>query len=295
MKEAYLYKKLTNQAVQCQTCNHGCTIAEGKRGICGIRENQNGKLYLLTYGRACAENIDPVEKKPLYHFLPHTSTLTIATVGCNFRCQWCQNYDISQGPKDPELRCQPGECDFLLPPAKVVSDAIKSGCPSISYSYTEPTVYLEYALDTMKLARQKGLKNIWVSNGYMTKETLDLIIPYLDAANIDIKTIDKAKFSKYCGGAEPQHVLDNCQTLLKKGVHLEITTLIIPTVNDDTEQLQQIAQFIYNQLGSEIPWHLSRYFPAYKMFLSPTPVSKLEEAAEIGKKVGLKFIYLGNI
>lgn len=309
MKEAYLYKKLEDGRaapatperlamagrVQCQTCNHRCTINPGKRGICGVRENQDGKLYLLTYGRACAENIDPVEKKPLFHFLPHTNTLTIAAVGCNLRCQWCQNYDISQGPKDKTLHCKVGECDFILPPAKVVRDAIKAGCPSISYSYTEPTIYLEYALDTMKLARKARLKNIWVSNGYMTDETLDLISSYLDAANIDIKTIEKTKFQKYCGAAEPQHVLDNCIRLVKKGIHLEITTLIIPTVNDDEDQLAKIAKFIYNKLGSNVPWHLSRYFPAYKMFLSPTTTLKLEQAQEIGKKAGLKYVYVGNV
>lgn len=321
MKECYLYKKLKHEAapatsesrpicqtavvadgwltmaggVQCQTCHHQCIISDGKRGICGIRENQGGKLYLLTYGRACAENIDPIEKKPLFHFLPHTQTLTIATVGCNFRCQWCQNYDISQGPKDPTLRCKVGECDWLLPPAKIVSDAIKADCPSISYSYTEPTVYLEYALDTMRLAHKEHLKNIWVSNGYMSDETLKLIIPYLDAANIDIKTIDEQKFAKYCGAKDPDIVLENCKKLVKKGIHLETTTLIIPTVNDDIEQLGKIAQSIHDELGNSIPWHLSCYFPAYKMFLSPTSISKLEQAQEIGKKVGLKYVYLGNV
>lgn len=295
MKEAYLYQKLANNSVRCQTCNHSCIIKEGKRGICGIRENQKGKLYLLTYGRACAENIDPVEKKPLYHFLSHTKTLTIATVGCNLRCDWCQNYDISQGPKDHSLHCEIGQCDFLLPPAKIVDDALGAGCPSISYSYTEPTVYLEYALDTMKLAHKKKLKNIWVSNGYMSKESLELVIPYLDAINVDIKTIDINKSIKYLGITNPELVLDNCQTLVKKGLHLEITTLIVPTVNDDKEQLQKIAQFINDQLGPEIPWHLSRYFPAYKMLLSATSISKLEEAQEIAKKAGLRYVYLGNI
>lgn len=295
MKEAYLYKKLNNKTAMCQTCNHRCLIADGKRGICGVRENQEGKLYLLTYGQACAENVDPIEKKPLFHFLPHSQTLTIATVGCNLRCEWCQNYDISQGPKDKSLRCKIGECDFLLPPAKIISDAIKANCPSISYSYTEPTVYLEYALDTMKLAHKKQLKNIWVSNGYMSKETLDLINPYLDAANIDIKTLDKNKFAKYCGATEPQHILDNCKSLVKKGIHLEITTLIIPTINDNEEQLENIAKFIHNELGSDVVWHLSRYFPAYKMFLSPTTVEKLQKAQEIGKKAGLKYVYLGNV
>lgn len=295
MKEAYLYKKLNNKTAMCQTCNHRCLIADGKRGICGVRENQSGKLYLLTYGLACAENVDPIEKKPLFHFLPHTQTLTVATVGCNFKCHWCQNSDISQGPKDNSLRYNQEDTNFLLPPAKIISDATKANCPSISYSYTEPTVYMEYALDTMKLARKAHLKNIWVSNGYMSSETLKLIVPYLDAANIDIKTIDKDKFSKYCGVADPNIVLENCKKLIKKGVHLEITTLIIPTINDNEEQLENIAKFIHNELGSDVVWHLSRYFPAYKMFLSPTSIEKLEKAQEIGKKSGLKYVYLGNI
>lgn len=295
LKEAYLYKKLDNSNTQCLTCNHKCVISDGKTGICGIRQNQGGVLYLTTYGQACAENIDPIEKKPLFHFLPHTQTLTVATVGCNFRCQWCQNFDISQGPKDSNLRFNQDEINFLLPPAKIVSDALKNGCPSVSYSYTEPTVYLEYALDTMKLARKAHLKNIWVSNGYMSSETLELITPYLDAANIDIKTIDKDKFSKYCGASDPNFVLDNCKKLVKKGVHLEITTLIIPTVNDDDIQLANIAKFIYNELGSDVVWHLSRYFPAYKMFISPTSIDKLHKAQEIGKKTGLRYVYIGNI
>lgn len=297
MKQAYLYQKLAKNMVQCNACNHRCKIMPGKEGICGVRSNRDGKLYLLTYGLACAENIDPVEKKPLYHFMPGTQTLTIATVGCNFRCLWCQNYDISQDSKMLEARPRTSieEMGFNLPPGKVVEDALKNNCPSISYSYTEPTVYLEYALDTMKIARKSGLKNIWVSNGYMTKETLDLIMPYLDAANIDIKTLDPRKFAKFCGAANPQAVLDNCQTLRKNKIHLEITTLIVPTVNDDSQELGKIAKFIHDQLGPDVPWHLSRYFPAYKMDVAPTPVTKLEEAHKIGKKAGLKNVYLGNI
>lgn len=297
MHEAYLYKKLGNNLVQCETCNHRCKIVPEKQGICGIRENKNGKLYLLTYGLACAENIDPVEKKPLYHFMPSTQTLTIATVGCNFRCLWCQNYDISQGAKQSELRTPMAfnELGFELPPGKVVEDALKNDCPSISYSYTEPTVYLEYALDTMKIAKKSGLKNIWVSNGYMTKETLNLIMPYLDAVNVDIKTIDPKKFAKFCGAPKPQFVLDNCQTLAKNKIHLELTTLIVPTVNDDSGELKKIAEFIRNKLGSDVPWHLSRYFPAYQMNIAPTPVTKLEKAQKIGKSAGLKNVYLGNI
>lgn len=297
MKEAYLYKKLTNKQVQCLTCNHRCRILDGKKGICGIRENRGGKLYLLTYGLACAENIDPIEKKPFYHFLPGTQTLTIATVGCNFRCLWCQNYDISQAIKHSES-VTPNVIDEMssnLLPEKIVEDAISNNCPSISYSYTEPTVYLEYVLDTMKLAKKAGLKNIWVSNGYMTKETLKLILPYLDAANVDIKVLDKKKAAKFCGFTYPEKITDNCQTLLKNKVHLEVTTLIIPSVNDSTKELAKIASFIYKKLGPEIPWHLSRYHPAYKMNQPATSLETLQKAEKIGQKAGLKNIYLGNI
>lgn len=293
-KEAYLYNQLDKNKVRCNTCNHHCIILDNKRGICGIRENRNGKLYLLSYGLACAENIDPIEKKPLYHFMPKTETLTIATIGCNFRCEWCQNYEISQFVKLSELRTQIVDGSNLSP-NKVVEDALSNNCPSISYSYTEPTVYLEYALDTMKIAHKKNIKNIWVSNGYMTKETLELISPYLDAINIDIKSINKKKFLQYIGGINPQYVLDNCKEIVSRKIHLEITTLIIPTINDSPKELEAIAHFIHDQLGPEIPWHLSRYFPAYKMKVPPTPIKTLEMAKKIGKKIGLKYVYLGNV
>lgn len=295
MKECYLYEKLKNKQVQCMACNHRCKISDGKRGICSVRKNRQGKLYLSTYGLACAEEIDPIEKKPLFHFMPGTRTLTIATVGCNFRCQWCQNWQISQISKTPDFSDKIDLYGFNLPPEKVVEDAIKNNCPSISYSYTEPTVYMDYALDTMKIAKKENLKNIWVSNGYMTRETIDLISPYLDAINIDIKILDKKKFQKYIGAKNPHHVLNNCLEFKKRKTHLEITTLIVPTVNDSDKELKQIATFIYNKIGAETPWHLSAYYPAYKMTEPSTTMKTLQKAQKIGKDIGLKHIHLGNI
>jgi len=324
MKEALLYKKLTspgggpNKNVQCNACNHHCVILEGKRGICGVRENQNGKLYSLVYGKIIAKHIDPIEKKPLYHFLPGTFSLSIATVGCNFRCLHCQNAEISQFSPDrgPDPSRDYGRDKT---PQQIVQDAIDNKCPSISYTYTEPTVFVEFALDCMKLAHDpegllpqsaglqpgalgeraygagKGLKNIWVSNGYMTKECLDLVGPYLDAINVDLKAFTEEFYQEVCG-ARLQPVLDNLIDIKKRKIHLEITTLIILGKNDSKKELKAIAEFIKKELGSDIPWHVSRFFPYYKMMdVPPTPVEKIHQAVEIGKEAGLKYVYAGNV
>ena len=239
MKKCFLYKKSGDYTV-CATCNHRCRIAPFRRGICGVRENQKGKLYLLVYGRVIAENIDPIEKKPLYHFMPGTFSLSIATVGCNMRCLWCQNFDISQPTKEKLSRDEiTNRMGAEMTPEQVVEDAKKYNCPSISYTYTEPTIFLEFALDTMKLAKKAGLKNVWVSNGYMTKECLDLISPYLDAINVDLKGFSEANYLKY-SGAKLQPVLDNIKDIYKRGIHLEVTTLIVPGVNNDKKQLNDI-------------------------------------------------------
>jgi pyruvate formate lyase activating enzyme len=294
MKECYLYQK-SGDYIQCQTCNHRCRIAPYKTGICGVRENQKGKLYLLVYGRIIAENIDPIEKKPLYHFLPGTFSLSIATVGCNMFCQWCQNYDISQCTKDPELRDEiTNKMGVEMTPEQIVADAKKYDCPSISYTYTEPTIFLEFALDTMKLAKKEGLKNVWVSNGYMTGEALDLIAPYLDAINVDLKGFSEANYLKY-SGAHLEPVLDNIREIHKRGIHLEVTTLVIPGVNDDEKQLKEIAEFLAG-VSKNIPWHISRFFPAYKMMDTPvTPIQTLKLAESLGQKAGLKWVHLGNV
>ncbi len=294
MKECLLYKK-EGDYVQCQTCNHYCRIAPFKRGVCGVRENQKGKLYLLVYGRIIAENIDPIEKKPLFHFLPKTNSLSIATIGCNFQCQWCQNYDISQITKgNIDHTAITNKIGVEMDPEQIVADAKKHNCPSISYTYTEPTIFLEFAYDTMKLANKSKLKNIWVSNGYMTKETLNLIAPYLDAINIDLKGFNNENYLKYCG-AKLQPVLDNIKAIHNKKIHLEITTLIIPGVNDDEKQLKDITKFLA-EISPNIPWHISRFFPTHKMTDTPiTPMETLKKAEAIGKKAGLKHIYIGNV
>ncbi len=294
MKECFLYKK-SGDYLECQTCNHRCRIAPFKRGVCGVRENQKGKLVNLVYGRIIAENIDPIEKKPLYHFMPGTFSLSIASVGCNFRCLWCQNDDISQCTKEGATRDEiMNKIGVEMEPEQIVSDAKNRHCPSISYTYTEPTIFLEFAYETMKLAKKEGLKNIWVSNGYMTKETLDLISPYLNAINVDLKGFDNEKYLKY-SGAKLQPVLDNIKDIYKRKIHIEVTTLIVPGVNDDEKQLNDIAKFL-TSISKDIPWHISRFFPAYKMMdVEPTPIETLELAESLGKKDGLKYIHLGNV
>ena len=293
MRESYLYQK-SGDYLECQTCFHRCRIAPFRRGICAVRENNQGKLVFLVYGRLIAENIDPIEKKPLYHFMPGTKTLSIATIGCNFSCLWCQNDDISQMSKEASRDDIIHKIGMAIEPEEVVNHAQKAHCPSISYTYTEPTIFLEFALDTMKLAQKAGLKNIWVSNGYMTKECLDLIAPYLDAINIDLKGFSEENYLKY-SGAHLQPVLDNIKDLYRRKIHLEVTTLIIPGVNDEEKQLQEIAEFLAS-ISPEIPWHISRFFPAYKMMdTSPTPLESLDIAEKIGKKAGLKHIHKGNI
>lgn len=290
MKEAMLYEKLADSKVKCAVCNHRCSIAEGKRGICGVRENHQGTLYALNYGKTIAVHIDPVEKKPLYHFMPGTMTYSFATVGCNFRCSWCQNWEISQQSK-PNRVIEGTE----ISPQEHVQRALENHCPSISYTYSEPTIFLEYALDTMKIAKENGLKNIWVTNGYMSRETLDLILPYLDATNVDYKGPNDGVYEKYCGGkAGP--ILENLKYLYQKGIHDEITTLIVPGVNDQPHQLEEIAHFIATELGPEVPWHISRFFPAWKMMdTAVTSLGTLEMAREIGRKAGLKYIHIGNV
>jgi pyruvate formate lyase activating enzyme len=295
MKEALLYKQLDEKVVQCQACNHYCKIADGKRGICGVRENQGGKLFSLVYGKIVAKNVDPIEKKPLFHFLPGSSSLSIATVGCNLRCFFCQNADIAQASKEGyffEKKEIPGE---NLTPENIVDEALKLNLPSISYTYTEPTVFIEFAFETMKLARKNKLKNNWVTNGYTSREGLKLALPYLDAANVDLKGFTEKFYNKICG-AKLKPVLKTLETMKKAGVWVEVTTLVIPDQNDTKEHFEGIANFIAKKLGKETPWHISRFFPAYKLMnLPPTPLSVLELAYELGKKAGLRYVYLGNV
>jgi len=292
MKESILYKKLDANKVQCHTCAHFCVIEANKRGICGVRENIDGKLYALNYGKAIAVNIDPIEKKPFFHFLPGSRSLSIATVGCNFRCLNCQNWDISQSFKSTKEI--PGE-DVL--PEEIIKMALKNNLPSISYTYTEPTIFIEYALDTMKLARKAGLKNNFVSNGFMSEESAKLVIPYLDANNIDIKGFSEEFYRENCGG-KFQPVLDTAKLMKKSGVWVEITTLVIPTLSDSEEMFRGIAKWIYENLGPETPWHVSQFCGAISWKLQhipDTPVETLEKAWKIGKEVDLKYVYMGNV
>lgn len=292
MKEALLYKKLGNKNVRCNVCPHQCTISPGNRGICAARENQNGKLYSLVYGRAIACHIDPIEKKPFFHFLPGSRSLSIAVAGCNLRCLNCQNWEISQNPKFTK-KIQGEE----LPPEIIVKLTAENNLPSISYTYTEPTIFLEYALDTMKLAKEEGIKNNWVTNGYMTKETLNLVAPHLDAANVDLKGFSEEFYQKYCGG-KLRPVLDTLIRMKEKKIWVEVTTLIIPSLNDSEKILKNIARFIRSQLGPETPWHISQFSGAISWQLQnlpDTPIETIQKAWELGKKEGLKYVYSGNI
>jgi pyruvate formate lyase activating enzyme len=257
-----------------------------------VRENIEGKLYALNYRKVIADNIDPIEKKPLFHFLPGSYSLSIACVGCNLRCMNCQNWDISQSFKGAaEI---PGED---IPPEKIVEIALENKLPSISYTYTEPTIFLEYALEVMKLAKKARLKNIFVSNGFMSEESAKLVIPYLDANNIDIKGFSDEFYQKNCG-AKLKPILDTCKLMKKSGVWVEITTLVIPTLSDSEKMFKGIAKFIKEELGSETPWHISKFSGeiSWKLQRLPeTPVESLEKGWKIGKAAGLKYVYTGNI
>ena len=289
MKEAMWYQKLSDKRVRCNLCSHRCMIADGKRGICGVRENKDGTLYSLVYGKIIATHVDPIEKKPLFNFYPGTRSFSIATAGCNFRCTHCQNSDISQMPTDRN-RIMGQE----VSPEQIVRMAEKAKCQSIAYTYTEPTIFMEYAYDIAKIAGERGIKNVFVTNGYMTEEALRAMRPYLDAANIDLKGFTEEHYRKVCG-ARLEPVLNTLNLMKQLGIWVEVTTLIIPTVNDSEEELRQTAEFI-RSLGAETPWHVSRFYPTYKMLnLPPTPVQSVIRAREIGLEVGLKYVYSGNI
>jgi pyruvate formate lyase activating enzyme len=290
MSEALLYEKQPDGSVKCSMCGHRCLIVEGRRGVCGVRENQGGTLYSLVYGRPVALHVDPIEKKPLFHFQPGALSYSVATAGCNLRCEHCQNYDISQASK------QGGKIvGDDVPPEKVVEGAVKAGCSSIAYTYTEPTIFMEYALDISKLAVEHGLKNVFVSNGFMTPESVDLIAPFLHADNVDLKSFSDRFYREVCGGRlEP--VLETLKGLVKKGVWVEVTTLVIPTLNDSVDELREIAGFIKNELGDHVPWHVSRFHPDYKLtHLPATPFNTIKKALDVGRDVGLKYVYAGNI
>lgn len=289
MKEALLYEKLYDNKVRCYLCNHRCIIPENSKGICGVRQNREGKLISLVYDRVIARHIDPIEKKPLFHFLPGSGSYSIATVGCNFKCSFCQNSDISQMPND--LNQIFGES---LSPKELVEEASSGNVATIAYTYTEPTIYYELASETAKIASSRGIRNVFVSNGYMSEECLDDISGELHAANIDLKSFNDDFYKKQCG-ARLEPVLNTIKKMVEMGVWLEITTLLIPGLNDSESELEKIAEFIFEQ-NPGIPWHISRFHPTYKLNNVPsTPADKIRRAKEIGYSAGLKYVYTGNL
>jgi len=289
MKEAYLYDKQSGAKVRCFLCSHRCLIADGKRGVCCVRENKEGTLYSLVYEKLISANVDPIEKKPFFHFLPGSRAFSVAAPGCNFRCLHCQNHEISQLPRDKEIIM--GE---KVSGEEIVSLALKYNCASISYTYTEPTIFFEYAYDTAKIARTKGLKNNFVTNGYMTAEALDMIAPYLDGANVDLKSFSEAFYKKVCG-ARLKPVRESITKMHALGIWVEVTTLIIPTLNDAVGELREVARFLLS-VSPAIPWHVSAFYPTYRMMDKPrTSPEIIRRAREIGLEEGLRYVYTGNI
>lgn len=288
MKEAMFYQKLDQKKVGCFLCSHHCQIKEGRRGICYVRKNVDGSLYSLVYGKVISMNVDPIEKKPLFHFLPASTSFSIASVGCNFRCEHCQNFEISQYPKEHEDI--PGN---EVMPEDIVGAAERNCCESISYTYTEPTIFFEFAYDCARLAHERGIRNIFVSNGYTTPEATKAIAPYLDGNNIDLKGSDDF-YKKVCG-ARLEPVKDTIRLMKEMGVWVEVTTLLIPDYNDSEEDLMNIAGFI-KSVDSGIPWHVTQFYPTYKIMDKPrTPLKTLRRAREIGIEAGLKYVYEGNV
>ena len=288
-KEAYLYKKLEDGAVQCQTCCRECVVRPGKVGFCRTRENRDGKLFSLEYGLISSLSVNPIEKKPLFHFYPGTKFLTIGSWSCTFTCPWCQNWDISKtGPQDK------GPASKIISPRQLVRMAKQHNCKGTSMSLSEPTTFLEYAADVFELAKAENLANTVVTNGYFTSEAAELLVEKgADAFNMDVKG-DNETYKKYCN-ADAEKVWQNIRRLREKGAHLELTTLLIPTVNDSDQCLKEIAERIKMEAGPQTPWHISRYFPAYKFEQPPTPITTLERAWKIGKEHGLLYVYLGNV
>ncbi len=289
--EAWLYETIKDQQVRCRLCSHACVIGSGKRGLCEVRENRDGVLETLVYGRLIAASDDPIEKKPLFHLMPGSRSFSIATVGCNFKCRFCQNADIAQMPADRDGTIM-GD---LATPHQVVMKAQRRGCASIAYTYTEPTIFFEFACDTAQLANDRGIKNVFVTNGFMSAEALDRVSPWLDAANVDLKAYSNHFYKRQCG-ARLEPVKQTLRRMKALKVWVEVTTLIIPGLNDDSVELSRLAAFIANDLGSETPWHVSRFHPTYRLTdRSATPVATLVRAREIGMAAGLKYVYTGNI
>jgi pyruvate formate lyase activating enzyme len=289
MKEAMFYEPIADNKIKCSLCHQSCVINPDKFGLCGVRQHREGKLYTHVYGKAIAQAIDPIEKKPLFHFMPASYAFSIGTRGCNFRCLHCQNADISQIETAADISRDPTAL-----PEEVVNKAATSDCASIAYTYTEPAIFYEYAYDTAVMAREKGIKNVFVTNGYIGTEALKQIAPVLDAANIDLKFYRDDHYRRICG-ARLQPVLDNIRMHYELGVWIEVTTLIMPGYNDDEKQLAEIAGFIAG-IDDNIPWHVTGFYPTYKLTDTvPTSPSMLHRAVEIGRRAGLRYVYIGNV
>lgn len=288
IREARLYERLERGNVRCTACAHYCRVRPGLAGICGVRENRAGRLVSLVYGKAVAAEVDPIEKKPFYHFYPGSRAYSIATAGCNLHCRFCQNWTISQMHKADFV---PG---FPLPPEAVVVCALADACEIVAYTYTEPTIFIEYALDTAALAKEKGLGNVFVSNGYYTSEALEAMASLVDAVNIDLKSLRDPYYRKICG-ATLAPVLDSIERTFRTGIWIEVTTLVVPGLNDSDDELRDLARFLV-RLSPDIPWHVSRFFPAYELAdRGPTPKATLRRALDLGREEGLHHVYLGNL
>ncbi|HFE53087.1 MAG TPA: AmmeMemoRadiSam system radical SAM enzyme, partial [Bacteroidetes bacterium] len=291
MKEAMFYERLEGNKVVCRLCPHDCVLKDGQVGICGVRQNRGGTLYTLVYGKAIAVHVDPIEKKPLFHVYPGTRSFSLATVGCNFRCKFCQNADISM------IRLRHGEeapGETLLP-EEVVRLAVRYDCKTIAYTYTEPTIFYEYAYDTSVLAVKHDILNVFVTNGFISQEALRHIAPVLHAVNVDLKGWSEEYYRKIVGG-RLQPILDNLKLMKQLGIWVEVTTLCVPGYVDTDDQFRSIARFIRDELGPETPWHVSRFYPHYQMTDVPaTPISVLKRAREIGLEEGLRYVYSGNV
>ncbi len=290
LHQAMLWQPVDGNQVRCNLCPFRCVISEGRTGRCQVRKNIEGKLVSLNYHYVCAVNVDAIEKKPLFHFQPGSKSFSVACIGCNFQCEFCQNWQISQ-----MQRIHGRLIGRSFPPTDIVAEAKRTGCKSIAYTYTEPTVFFELAYESACLAHEQGIKNVFVSNGYITIEALEKIEPYLDGINVDLKSFREEFYENLCH-ARLSPVLESLRWLAKSKIWLEVTTLVIPGQNDSESELSDIANFIANELGDYVPWHISRYHPDYRYDSSPaTPMSTIERAIEIGKQAGLQYCYGGNI
>lgn len=287
-KEALFWKPVQGNSVQCFLCPHHCIIAENKYGICGVRHNENGKLYSLIYQAYSSIAADPIEKKPLYHFYPGSLVLSLGSIGCTFKCEHCQNYQISMAKPD-------GEALQEVPAETLPSLAKQNECRGIAWTYNEPTIWHEYTVEAAKIVKESGLYTVYVTNGYIEEEPFKELSPYLDAMNVDVKGFNEGFYNKFCK-ARLAPVLSTCESAAALGLHLELTYLVIPTLNDDTKEITAFCRWVADALGPQIPVHFSRFHPDYKMRdIQATPPSTLFECRQLAKAAGLEFVYLGNI